>query len=140
MEIKIKKLHPNAVVPGYALAGDAGLDLRCIEEVTLEPGVPVRIKTGLAIEIPAGYVMLMWDKSGLATKYSLKTLGGVIEHTYRGEHQVGMINLGKESHTFRPGDKVAQMLIQPIITAVPVEVDELSETERGSGGFGSTGN
>jgi len=140
MEIKIKKLHPNATLPEYALEGDAGMDLRCVEEITLEPGVPVRIKTGLAIEIPEGYVMLMWDKSGLATKHALKTLGGVIEHTYRGEHQVGMINLGKQNHTFYPGDKIAQMLIQPIITAVPVEVTELSETERGGAGFGSTGN
>lgn len=139
MEIKIKKLHPDAHIPEYAVAGDAGMDLRCIEQITLEPGVPVRIKTGLAIELPAGYVSLLWDKSGLSTKHALKTLGGVIEHTYRGEYQVGMINLGRENHTFYPGDKMAQMLIQPIVTAQPVEVTELSETERGGGAFGSTG-
>ncbi len=139
MEIKIKKLDPNAFMPEYAVAGDAGMDLRCIENVTLEPGVPTRIKTGLSIEFPEGYVALLWDKSGLATKYGLKTLGGVIEHTYRGEYQVGMINLTNNPHKFEVGDKVAQLLIQPIVTAEPIEVEELSHSERGEGAFGSTG-
>ena len=139
MQIKIKKLHPDAVMPQYAHSGDAGMDLRAIEDVTLEPGQPVRIKTGLAIELPEGHVALLWDKSGLSTKHALKTLGGVIEHTYRGEYQVGMINLGREAYTFQAGDKIAQLLIQPIVTADPVEVAELSETERGAGSFGSTG-
>ena len=111
-----------------------------VEDITLEPGVPVRIPTGLSIELPEGYVALFWDKSGLATKHALKTLGGVIEHTYRGEYQVGMINLGDKPHTFAKGDKVAQLLIQPIVTAEIVETNELSESERGEDGFGSTGN
>ena len=139
MEIKIKKLHANATMPQYAHPGDAGMDVRCTETITLEPGQFTRIPTGISIELPEGYVALFWDKSGLATNHALKTLGGVVEHTYRGEYQVGMINLGTEPYTFQEGDKVAQLLIQPIVTAVPIEVDELSETVRGEGGFGSTG-
>ena len=139
MQIKIKKLNTQAIVPCYAHRDDAGMDLYCSEEIVLSPGVPVRIKTGIAVEVPAGYVVLIWDKSGLSTTHGLKTLGGVIEHTYRGEYQVGMINLSNEPFTFRAGDKVAQMLIQPVVTAEPIEVDELSRTERGEGGFGSTG-
>ena len=139
MQIKIKKLHPDAMTPSYAHAGDAGMDVHTVVDITLEPGVPVRIPTGLSIELPAGYVSLFWDKSGLSTKHGLKTLGGVIEHTYRGEYQVGMINLGTEPYTFSVGDKVAQLLIQPIVTAETVEVDELSETTRGIDAFGSTG-
>jgi len=139
MKIKIKKLDPSAVIPEYAVVGDAGMDLRTIEQITLEPGVPTRIKTGLAIELPEGYVALLWDKSGLATKYGLKTLGGVVEYTYRGEYQVGIINLTNKPYTFQPGDKVAQLLIQPIVTVEPVEVLELSDTERGTRAFGSTG-
>lgn len=140
MQIKIKKLHSDAVMPQYAHPGDAGMDLRTVEDIVLEPGVPARIPTGLAVELPEGYVSLFWDKSGLATKHALKTLGGVIEHAYRGEYQVGMINLGKEPYHFKKGDKVAQLLIQAIVTAEPIETDELSETIRGESGFGSTGN
>lgn len=140
MQIKIKKLHPNAVIPSYAHVGDAGMDVRTVTDITLEPGIPVRIPTGLSMELPEGYVALIWDKSGLASKYGLKTLGGVIEHTYRGEYQVAMINLTQQPYEFKQGDKVAQLLIQPIVTADPIEVDQLSETERGDGSFGSTGN
>lgn len=139
MQIKIKKLHVDAVMPEYAHPGDAGMDIRTITDAVLGPGEFTRIPTGLSIELPEGYVALIWDKSGLATNYALITLGGVIEHTYRGEYQIGVINLGTEPYTFRKGDKIAQLLIQPVVTAEPVEVDELSETVRGTGAFGSTG-
>ena len=139
MELKVTKRHPDAVLPSYAHEGDAGLDLCALTEVVLEPGEPRKIPTGLSLELPEGYVALVWDKSGLSTRYALKTLGGVIDRTYRGEYQVGMINLGSEPYTFNKGDKIAQLLIQPIVTAQLSQVEQLSETERGEDGFGSTG-
>ena len=139
IEIKFKKLDPRARTPVYAYPGDAGADVFALEDTTLEPGVPMRIRTGFALEFSPGYVALFWDKSGLSTKHGLRTLGGVIEYGYRGEYQVGMINLGTEPYHFRAGDKVAQLLIQPVETADFVEVEELSETERGEKAFGSTG-
>ncbi len=138
-EIKVKKLHEDAVIPEYAHPGDAGMDLRCVEDVTVEPGQKVMIGTGLAFEVPEGFVPLFWDKSGLAIKHGLKILGGVFEYTYRGEYIVGMINLNDTAYEFKKGDKIVQLLIQPIATASIVEVEELSETSRGDGGFGSTG-
>lgn len=139
MILKVKKVHPEAMVPAYAHPNDAGMDLYSAEEITLNPGQVVRIKTGIAVEIPDGYVGLCWDRSGLSTNHSLKTVAGVIDAGYRGEILVGMINLGKEAYTFNKGDKIAQMLIQKIEHPEIVESTELAETARGEGGFGSTG-
>ena len=96
------------------------------------------ISTGIALEFPEGYVALIWDKSGVAAS-GIKSMGGVIEHTYRGEYKVIMFNTSKDNYSIKKGDKIAQLLIQPIVTAEVEEVSELSETERGSGAFGSTG-
>lgn len=139
MQIKIKKLHPDAKLPTYAHHNDAGMDLYASESCVLEPGERMQIKTGIAVAIPDGYVGLVWDKSGLSHKYGLKTLGGVVDAGYRGELMVGLVNVGADAHTFNVGDKVAQMLIQKVEQATLLEVDELDETARGEGAFGSTG-
>jgi dUTP pyrophosphatase len=96
------------------------------------------ISTGLSIELPEGYVSLIWDKSGIAND-GIKTMGGVIEHTYRGEYKVILINLSDKEYNIKKYQKIAQLLIQPIVTAEVIEVNELSQTTRGEGGFGSTG-
>ncbi len=139
MQIRIKKLDSSLPDLGYAKVGDAGLDLYAQERTVLVPGVQAAIATGVAIEIPEGYVGLVWDKSGLSMRHGLKTLGGVVDSGYRGEVMVGMINLSTTPYTFEKGDKVAQLLIQKVEHARFEIVDELSETERGATGFGSSG-
>lgn len=139
MELKVKKLNPEAKLPQYAKPGDAGMDLFALEETILAPGQFVGVATGIVMEIPEGYVGLVWDKSGLSIKHGLKTLGGVVDAGFRGEVKVGMINLGSEEYKIEKGHKVAQMLIQKVESPEIVEALELSETERGEGGFGSTG-
>jgi dUTP pyrophosphatase len=136
--IKVKKIHPDATIPRYAHTGDAGMDLFSIENYTLIPGERRLFKTGLQIEIPEGHVSLIWDKSGVANK-GIKTMGGVIEYTYRGEYCVILLNTSNENYEVKKGQKIAQLLIQPVATAEVIEVSELSETQRGDGGFGSTG-
>lgn len=138
MEIKVKKIHPDAIVPSFANQTDAGMDLFSIEDVILKPGELQKIKTGLAIELPEGYVSLVWDKSGIASKY-IKTVAGVIDAGYRGEYLIALINLGKDDYLIRKGDKIAQVLIQEVNHPKVIETDNLSETSRGEGGFGSTG-
>lgn len=139
MNIEVKKINQDAVIPNIAHSGDAGFDLFAVESVTLNPGERGQVPTGLALAVPQGFVGLIWDKSGVSHKGGIKTLGGVIDSGYRGEIQVGVINLSSESYTFEKGHKVAQMLIQKIETPTFEEVIELSDTSRGEGGFGSTG-
>lgn len=138
--LKIKKLRPEAILPSYAHPGDAGMDFYSCEDYILKPGERKLFPTGLSIELPEGYVSLIWDKSGLAAKSGLTCLGGVIEHTYRGEYGVILLNTSDVSCEIKKGQKIAQCLVQPICTAEIEEVKELSETKRGFGGFGSTGN
>ncbi len=139
LTLRIKKLSADVTLPQYAHRGDAALDLYANVAVTLQPGEKTAVPTGIAMEIPDGYVGLIWDKSGIAIKGGLKTLGGVVDSTYRGEVLVGIINLSQEVYTFERGHKVAQMIIQKKEDVVIEEVSELSETARGEGGFGSTG-
>lgn len=140
MKLKIKKLIDEATLPSYSHKTDAGLDLYSSGSYILPPGRSIRqIKTGIAIEIPDGYVGLIWDKSGLSQKHGLKILGGVIDSSYRGEIMVGITNLGTSEYIFHTGEKVAQMLIQKVEHAEIEEVENLDETERGEKGFGSTG-
>lgn len=139
LAIDVKKLNENAKTPHFAHDDDAGMDLFAAEEVTIAPGESATIPTGIAMAIPLGYVGLIWDKSGHAIVRGLKVMGGVVDAGYRGEIKIGIINHGKEPHTFEAGDKVAQMLLQKVSQATFTEVDELSETVRGEGGFGSTG-
>jgi len=138
MKLQIKKLNPEAKIPSYAHLGDAGLDLFSCENTILYPGEKKLVSTGISIGFPSGYVALIWDKSGVAAS-GIKTMGGVIEHTYRGEYKVIMLNTGKKPYKIEKGQKIAQLLIQPIVTAEIQEVSELSETSRGEGAFGSTG-
>lgn len=135
----MQKLQPHAKLPSFAHDTDAGMDVYCSEETTLNPGERVQIKTGIALCVPEGYVGLIWDKGGVSHKRGLKTLGGVIDHGYTGELFVGMYNTGKEAQTFAAGDKVAQILIQKYEHPQIVEVDSLAESPRGSNAFGSTG-
>ena len=112
MILKIKKLHPDAKIPKYAHHDDAGFDLFTPENFIIKKGERFGVPTGIAMEIPEGYVGLIWDKSGIAIKHGMKTLGGVIDSTYRGEVLVGMINLSGSDYVFEKGHKIAQMIIQ----------------------------
>lgn len=139
MEIRIKKLHPNAQLPKHAHHNDAGVDLFCTEAFEMAPGDRVSIGVGIAIEIPDGYVGLIWDKSGLSHKYGIKSFGGVIDAGYRGEIHIGLMNLSNTHFKFEQGHKVGQLLIQKVEHVDFKEAEELSETARGEKGFGSTG-
>lgn len=139
LHIKIKKLHPEAVVPSYAYESAAGMDLYSTQTIIIHPGERVSVPTGIAIELPHGYVSLIWDKSGLSHKFGLKTLGGVLDADYRGEYFVGIINLSEVDYVLEKGHKVAQFLIQKVEHPTIEIVDELSDSDRGAGGFGSSG-
>jgi dUTP pyrophosphatase len=139
MKLKVKKLHSQAKAPTYANPGDAGMDLYATEAHVIAAGQKVLVATGIAMELPQGTVGLIWDKSGIANKNGIKTLGGVVDASYRGEVKVGLINLSDKDFMIEAGDKVAQMLIQEVHSLEIEEAEELSDTERGSGGFGSTG-
>lgn len=125
--------------PSYAYEHDAAFDLRSREDTSLAPGEKKIIKTGLRMAIPKGHVGLIWDRSGMAAKYSLHTLAGVIDSGYRGEIGVVMINLSDEEFKIKKNMRIAQLLIQPIVLPKIVEVESLDESERGEGGFGSSG-
>jgi len=139
VKIKIKKLHKDAIMPHYAHDGDAGMDLYAVEDIILWPHEPVAVPTGISIELPKGYVGLVWGKSGLALKEGITTVAGVIDSGYRGEYKVVLLNTTEQYYYIDKGDKVAQLLIQPVMQAEIEESQELSETSRGAGGFGSTG-
>lgn len=143
-EIKFKKLRENARIPQRATSGSAGLDLcACIDEpVTLEGGDTAVIPTGIAIALPsADYGAFVFPRSGIAVKHGIGLLNsvGVIDSDYRGEIMVGVINQVKEAYTIQPGERIAQMVIMPVSMMPVEEVAELDDTDRGAGGFGSTG-
>ena len=144
MQLPIKKLHPNAILPTYGSAGAAGADLYALIEdgfVVIQPGETVMIHTGLAMAIPEGYVGLNFARSGLASKRGLAPANkvGVIDSDYRGELMVALHNHSTTPQTIENGDRIAQFLIMPVITADFIETDTLDDTDRGAGGFGSTG-
>ncbi|MEM5820055.1 MAG: dUTP diphosphatase [Candidatus Aenigmatarchaeota archaeon] len=138
MELKVKRLNENAKLPERKREGDAGLDLYSIEDIEINPNEIKLVSTGIAIEIPKGYVGIIKDRSGLATK-GLHVLAGVIDENYRGEVKIVLINLGKEKIFLEKYSRVAQLLILPYLKCNVKEVEELSETERGNSGFGSSG-
>ncbi len=138
--IKIKKLKENAVVPSYAHPGDAGMDLYSTENYIVPAGKRQLVSTGISMELPVGYWANIRGKSGLAHKKGISILGGVIEYTYRGEYGVIVLNTGDEDFVINTGDKVAQVIVTPVATANIEVVEELSDSSRGAGGFGSTGN
>ena len=139
MQLQIKKLHPNAKLPSFAHATDAGMDLYTVEDFTIAPGEFRQVHTGVAIVFPVGYTALTWDKGSVSHIKNIKTMGGVFDADYRGEYIIGLINLGTEPQTFAVGDKIAQLLIQKVEHPEIIEVKELDETARGEGRFGSTG-
>lgn len=143
MNVKIKRLNPNAVIPTYGSPYAAGADLyACIDTAkALKPGETKLIKTGLSIELPVGYAAFIYARSGLASKRGLAPANkvGVVDCDYRGEIMVALHNHSLTEQTVEPKERIAQMVIAPYITAEFEEVDTLSDTERGSGGFGSTG-
>lgn len=138
MILKVKKLNLEAKLPSYSHKGDAGLDIYSCEECVIRPGERKMVSTGIATEVPEGYVVLIWDKSGIAAS-GIKTMGGVIDCHYRGEYKIIMFNTTNSPYEIKKGQKIAQALIQPVVSAEVQEVEELSETARGDGGFGSTG-
>lgn len=142
--VNIKKLKPNAIIPTYGTEYAAGADLyACLDEaVTINPGETEFIKTGLAMEIPAGYAGLVFARSGLSCRQGLAPANkvGVIDADYRGEIMVALHNHSKELRTVNSGDRIAQLVITPFLTANFIETNELNATVRGAGGFGSTGN
>jgi dUTP pyrophosphatase len=138
MELKIRRIHPEAKLPSYGHKGDAGLDLFSCADYVLGAGEVKAIQTGIKVAIPRGYVGLIWDKSGISLK-GVHKLAGVVDAGYRGEVQVVMINLGKAPYEIKKGMKIAQMLIQPINEVEVIEAEDLDDTLRGEDGFGSTG-
>ena len=140
--VKIKR-KKGALLPSYESPGAAAMDLRAFidGELIILPMGRIRIPTGLFMEIPPGFEAQVRSRSGLADRHGLIVLNapGTIDSDYRGELQVILVNLGSESYTVRNGDRIAQMLISPIVRAEISEADDLSQTERGMGGFGSTG-
>lgn len=142
--LKIKKLHPDAVLPRRATAGSAGMDLyACMKEpVTVQPHECVKFPTGLAIALPsAGYGAFIFARSGLAVKHGLSPANGVgvIDSDYRGEILVGLVNQFEEPYTVEPFERIAQMVILPVCLPEIEETDVLGDTERSDGGFGSSG-
>lgn len=130
------------VLPSYARAGDAGADLRCTHDVTIAPGERTLVQTGVRIALPEGHVGLVTPRSGLAARAGLSIVNspGVIDSGYRGEVLVCLVNLDPhEAIELTAGDRIAQLLVMPFVTASFTPVDALDETERGSGGYGSTG-
>jgi dUTP pyrophosphatase len=141
IDLPVLLLHPEAQIPNYATDGDAGLDLRATEPFWIEPGVRRIVPTGIAVAIPAGHVGLIHPRSGLAAKFGITVLNapGTIDCGYRGEIKVIILNTSALPFSIEIGDRIAQLVIQEYVHAKMVEVSELPASERGEGGFGSTG-
>src|SRR5580693_9250694 len=140
MKIRIKKLHPDAILPSYAHGPDedAAMDLRALERVVLTPGAAQAVPTGIAIELPRGHEAQVRPRSGMALKHSVTVNFGTIDPGYRGEIRVIMFNLGREDYTVEKGDRIAQ-LIRSKYEAVDWGESELGDSAGGAGGFGSSG-
>jgi dUTP diphosphatase len=142
IELPVRRLRPEAVVPERAYDGDAGLDLAACEQVVLEPGERAVVPTGLAVAIPPGYAGFVQPRSGLAARYGLTIVNtpGLVDSGYRGEVLVVLLNTDREqAFTVEPGMRIAQLVVMSVPALEPVEVDELPETERGARGYGSSG-
>ena len=139
MKMEFKKLHPEAKLPTYGHPTDAGMDLYTLEEITIQKGEKAIIPTGLAMNLPAGYVALVWDKGSIAILKGLKSLGGVFDSGYTGEIKIGLINLSNEVVIIEKGAKFVQLLIQKVEHCEIELVEELNVGTRGDNGFGSTG-
>lgn len=142
MTVRIQRVHEKAILPAYAHGPheDAGMDLHAVEEVTLEPGLPRLVPTGLTVEVPPGYEAQVRPRSGLALKHAITmpNAPGTIDPGYRGEVRVILLNLGREPYTIHAGDRIAQMIVARYEAVEWVET-ALGESRRGEGGFGSSG-
>ena len=141
MRIEVKRLDPDLPLPTYATAGAAGLDLRAAESVTLKPSHRILMPTGLSIALPDGYEAQVRPRSGLAVKHGVTVLNspGTIDCDYRGEIKIPLINLGTEDFVITRGDRIAQLVVAPVVRAELVELAELDDTTRAAQGFGSSG-
>jgi dUTP pyrophosphatase len=141
--VRVKKLHPNAKLPTYGSPEAAGADLyACLDEaVTIQPGEVYWVPTGIALEVPKGCAGLVYARSSMGAKRGLAPANkvGVIDSDYRGEIKVVLLNHSGTEQTVAPGERIAQMIITPVLTPAYEEVEELTDTDRGTGGFGSTG-
>jgi len=136
--IKYKLLHNYATEPARATEGSAGFDLYATDNHQVWPGAQVKIPTGISLDIPEGYAGFIWPRSGMAVKYGFDILAGLIDSDFRGEIMVAAINHGERPIEIRRGDRVAQIVFSPVLTLAAM-TDDIEETERGAGGFGSTG-
>jgi len=141
LTLRVKRLSPAAVLPSYARALDAGLDLASIEEATLAPGERHGFRTGLALELPVGTLGLVLPRSGRALREGLTVVNapGLIDAGYRGEVLVALVNLGGAPVVIRPGERIAQLVVLPFPSVRVLEVADLAVSERGAGGFGHSG-
>jgi dUTP pyrophosphatase len=139
MKLQIQKLDPEAKIPVSPYKGDAGIDIFSVEDKEIPASKHAAIRTGLKLAISEGYAGFVWDKSGLALKNHLKTMAGVIDSNYRGEFMIVLTNLGEEPYRVEKGAKIAQLIIAPIATPEIEEAEINDETDRGIGGFGSSG-
>ena len=144
MQLKVKRTDPRVQLPGRATAGSAGMDLRALleEPLTLEPGGRASVPTGIAIGLPSPETVgLVFARSGLAIKHGLALSNGVgvIDSDYTGEIRVGLVNLSDTAYTIQPDERIAQLVVMPVCLPDILEVEELDQTERGAGGFGSPG-
>jgi len=139
MKIKIKKLFDDTKMPTYAHPGDVGMDLYAREDYDLKPGERKVFFVGFALEFENGFAAIVKDKGSLPNKAGVHTMGGVFDAGYRGEYNVQLINLGSETYHISKGDKIAQLVIYPVVIADLEGVSELSDSSRGEGRFGSTG-
>ena len=140
MKIYFQKIDPSAKLPSYAYDGDAGMDLFSCEDLEIAPHSKALISTGLRVAVPKGHGGFVWDKSGIAVKNHIKTMAGVIDSNYRGELKVALANLGNEHYKIKKGEKIAQLIIKPVVNPEVIETEELPEDEtRGERGFGSSG-
>lgn len=141
IEVAIRRVRPDAVIPSQAYDGDAGLDLSACEGVTLAPGERAVVSTGLAVEIPDGYAGFVQPRSGLASRHGIGIVNspGLVDSGYRGEIRVVLLNTDRsEPFTVEPGMRIAQLVVLPVPAVRLVEVDELQTSERGARGFGSS--
>ena len=141
MTVAFRRIHPDAVVPAYAHEGDAGMDVRSVDDVVIPPGRRALVHTGLVMQLPPCAEAQVRPRSGLALKHGVTVLNapGTIDAGYRGEVGVILANFGDADFTVRKGDRIAQLVVAPVTQASVVEVDEVSSSDRGDGGFGSTG-
>ena len=139
INIKIKRIDKEIELPKYSREGDAALDIRSAETLVLKAGEKRDVKSGIAIELPEGQVGLVWDRGGMAAKHGIHTMAGVLDSNYRGELMIVLKNLSEDNFKIEKGDRIAQLVIQPVSEAVIEESEELSDTERGEGRFTSSG-